>query len=75
MLAYARNYALMAFMVSLALLPFWGKTCFGKGLSWGFCCFFGMIYTVLVLHFHSLIGCVFPVTVRRVGFFFQKIKF
>lgn len=63
MLAYARNYSLMALPMSLSCLPFWGKACFEFGLL--------LLHqpdqlvnTLQVLHFHPFVGCMFPFTVR-----------
>lgn len=74
MLAYARNYVLMAFVMSLALLPFWGRSCSREDLSWNHCYFLGMIWwLLLVLHF-SLVGFMFPFGVRMEYFTKKKRK-
>lgn len=48
MLAYARNYVLMAFVMSLALLPFWGKSCFREDFSCNCCYFLGDDLVIVV---------------------------
>lgn len=70
-LAYARNYSLMAFLVSLDCLPSWGKTCsefgvFNASLGWSV----GLCTTGGIFH---VVGWMFSFTER--GFLQREANF